>query len=78
MTEAYMFVVAFLIMGSLILGSMLGWVLREYMMYHHDRQYNQAPMHPEMYDLKGNVIPDEIIAFRFENLNFDSEIDDEL
>ena len=35
-------------------------------------------MHPEMYDLKGNVIPDEIIAFRFENLNFDSEIDEEL
>ena len=29
-------------------------------------------------DLKGNVIPDEIIAFRFENLNFDSEIDEEL
>lgn len=35
-------------------------------------------MHPEMYDLKGNIIPDEIIAFRFENVNFDSEIDDEL
>ena len=37
-----------------------------------------SEMHPEMYDLKGNVIPDEIIAFRFENVNFDSEIDDEL
>ena len=35
-------------------------------------------MHPEMYDLKGNIIPDEIIAFRFENLNFDNETEEEL
>ena len=27
-------VAAFLIVGSLLVGSMLGWVLREYMMYH--------------------------------------------
>ena len=35
-------------------------------------------MHPEMYDLKGNLIPDEIIAFRFENLDFlHEEIEEE-
>ena len=44
----------------------------------HKQRNDISEMHPEMYDLKGNVIPDEIIAFRFENLNFDSEIDDEL
>ena len=71
-----MFVVAFLIMGSLILGSMLGWVLREYKIYHQDRQYNQAPMHPEMYDEHGNVIADSLIAFKFDpNLTDDDDED---
>ena len=76
MTEAYMFVVAFLIMGSLILGSMLGWVLREYMMYNHDRQWKQPTMHPEMYDENGNVLPDSLIAFKFDpNLTDDDDED---
>ena len=76
MTEAYMFVVAFLIMGSLILGSMLGWVLREYMRYNHDRQWNQPTMHPEMYDENGNVLPDSLIAFKFDpNLNDEDDED---
>jgi hypothetical protein len=36
-------------------------------------------MHPEMYDERGNVIPDEIIAFRVENSDFlyDEELEDE-
>ncbi len=57
----------------LCVGGIIGWLYKE----HHQRT-NILDMHPEMYDLKGNVIPDEIIAFRFENLNFDSEIDEEL
>ena len=77
MTEAYMFVVAFLIIGSLILGSMLGWVLREYMMYNHDEQWNQPTMHPEMYDENGNVPPDSLIAFKFDpNLNDEDDAED--
>ena len=36
-------VAAFLIVGSLLVGSMLGWVLREYMMYHHDREPTVQP-----------------------------------
>ena len=59
-------VAAFLIVGSLLVGSMLGWVLREYMMYHHDRPSINAPTHPEMYDENGNIIPDSVIAFRFD------------
>jgi hypothetical protein len=58
---------SFLIFGALIVGSMLGWVLREYMMYHHDNQGPSATLHPEMYDEDGNIIPDSLIAFRFEN-----------
>ena len=57
----------------LFVGGIMGWLYKQ-----HQQRNDISEMHPEMYDLKGNVIPDEIIAFRFENLNFDSEIDDEL
>ena len=57
----------------LFVGGIIGWLYKE-----HKQRNDISEMHPEMYDLKGNVIPDEIIAFRFENLNFDSEIDEEL
>ena len=39
-------------------------------------QNQSAYAHPEMYDENGNLIPDEIVAVRFEN-NDDSEEDDE-
>jgi hypothetical protein len=46
-----------------IVGIMGGWVAREYMM-----NYQEGPqLHPEFFDTNGNVIPDEVIAFRFEN-----------
>ena len=51
----------------LIVGLLAGWVAREYMM-----NYQEGPkMHPEFFDNNGNVIPDEVIAFRFENENYD-------
>jgi hypothetical protein len=34
-------------------------------------------MHPEMFDENGNVIPDEILAVRFENNYDDDEEDDD-
>jgi len=46
-----------------IVGLILGWVAREYMM-----NYREIPRpHPEMFDNQGNLIPDEVIAFNFEN-----------
>ena len=57
----------------LFIGGIIGWLYKQ-----HQQKTDISEMHPEMYDLKGNVIPDEIIAFRFENVNFDSEIDEEL
>ena len=54
---------------------MLGWVLREYMFYHHDRPNINPPTHPEMYDEDGNILPDSLIAFRFLNENEDVEDD---
>jgi hypothetical protein len=54
---------SFLIILFFVVGSLLGWVAREYMM-----NYREIPrLHPEMYDHNGNIIPDEILAVRFEN-----------
>jgi hypothetical protein len=59
-----------------IVGVTLGWVAREYMM-----NYREIPRpHPEMFDSQGNLIPDEVIAFRFENYDnedYDNEEDDD-
>ena len=64
-------VVSFL---ALIVGGMVGWLARQ-------QAYESAYVaytHPEMFDQNGNVIPDEIVAVRFENDydNTDEEDDD--
>jgi len=52
-------------------GILGGWVMRDYMM-----NYREIPKpHPEMFDINGNLVPDEIVAFRFEN--YDEDYDDE-
>ena len=52
-------------------GILGGWVARDYMM-----NYREIPKpHPEMFDINGNLVPDEIVAFRFENN--DEDYDDE-
>ena len=49
-------------------GTLFGWAARDYMM-----NYREVPRpHPEMFDTQGNLIPDEVIAFRFEN-NYDED-----
>ena len=63
---------SFLTVLFLILGLVVGWTAREYMM-----NYREVPRpHPEMFDEQGNLIPDEVIAFNFENYHDDSEEDD--
>ena len=59
---------SFLTILFLIVGAIGGWVAREYMM-----NYQEIPrIHPEMFDSNGNILPDEIVAFRFEN-NYDND-----
>ena len=53
-------VVSFL---ALLLGGVIGWVAREHS-YETTPQYVYT--HPEMLDANGNLIPDEIVAVRFE------------
>ena len=51
-----------------LVGLLIGWVARDYMM-----NYREIPRpHPEMFDINGNLVPDEIVAFRFEN-NYDND-----
>ena len=48
------------------------WLARDYMM-----NYREIPRpHPEMFDPDGNLIPDEIVAFRFENYDDNNEEED--
>jgi len=56
----------------LLIGFLIGWVARDYMM-----NYREIPRpHPEMFDINGNLVPDEIVAFRFEN-NYDNDSEED-
>tara|TARA_B100001094_G_scaffold258933_1_gene258924 strand:- start:804 stop:1037 length:234 start_codon:yes stop_codon:yes gene_type:complete len=68
---------SFIVIVTAIVSGMLGWVLREYMFYHHDKPNIQVPTHPEMYDEHGNIIPDSVIAFRFDPTLDDEEDDND-
>ncbi len=47
----------------LLLGGVIG-----YLAYGHlQAQASQLPNHPEFYDEEGNVLPDEVLAIRFEH-----------
>ena len=63
-------VVSFL---ALLVGGMIGWMARQH-------SYETTPQvvynHPEMYDENGNLVPDEILAVRFEN-NYDTDTENE-
>jgi hypothetical protein len=52
-------------------GGMLGWLVKE-----HFYQTQPIYTHPEMFDQDGNIIPDQILAVRFEN-DYDDYDDDE-
>ena len=58
----------------LLIGLIGGWILREYLL-----NYQDSPrLHPEFFDQHGNVVPDEVVAVRFEECLFeDSEEEDE-
>tara|TARA_E500000331_G_scaffold338311_1_gene367399 strand:- start:3652 stop:3879 length:228 start_codon:yes stop_codon:yes gene_type:complete len=63
-------VVSFL---ALLVGGMIGWMARQH-------SYETTPQivytHPEMFDENGHVVPDEIVAVRFEQ-TYDNEEDED-
>jgi hypothetical protein len=52
-------------------GGIVGWLAKEY--FH---QIQSVYTHPEMFDQNGNILPDEILAVRFEN-NYDTDEDED-
>jgi len=59
---------------ALLVGGMIGWLAREH-------SYETTPQnvytHPEMYDENGNLIPDEIVAVRFEKNDTNEDEEDD-
>ena len=64
---------SFLLIGFLLVGVIGGWVARDYMLNYQEN----SQVHPEMFDQNGNLVPDEIVAFRFENHDNNDEDDDD-
>jgi hypothetical protein len=58
----------------LLIGGIVGWLWKEHVVY---TTPQQVFVHPEMFDSNGNIIPDEILAVRFENDYDDEEILDD-
>ena len=48
----------------LVVGTVVGWLAKDYVL---QRDSKYIPLHPEMFDENGQVIPDEVLAVRFEN-----------
>ena len=69
------YVIAFTVMFTLLffmVGSIIGWLT-----YRHLLETRPPYLHPEFFDENGQVIPDEVVAVRFEEGYFDDEEDDE-
>lgn len=56
-----------------VVGGIIGWMLKQYQF---EKLYMNPNMHPEMFDANGNILPDEILAIRFEN-DYDEHEDEE-
>ena len=59
---------------ELLVGGMIGWMARQHS-YETTPQYMWT--HPEMLDENGNLVPDEIVAVRFENYDTTEDNDEE-
>jgi len=51
-----------------------GWIFKQYQV---ERIYGIQNIHPEFLDSNGNIIPDEVLAVRFEEGFFEDEYYDE-
>lgn len=63
------FIVTFTIMLVLLfftVGGIIGWLASRHLL-----ETSPAFIHPEFMDENGNIIPDEILAVRFENYDYD-------
>lgn len=69
------YVITFSVMFTLLffmVGSIIGWLT-----YRHLLESRPPYLHPEFFDENGQVIPDEVVAVRFEEGYFDYDEEDE-
>ena len=69
LTFTTLFCVMFLMIG--LIG---GWIFKQYQV---ERIYGIRNIHPEFFDNNGNIIPDEVLAVRFEEGFFDNDDDED-
>ena len=74
-TTAILVIFSMMCFTFLILGGIIGWLAQQN--NYVKMQSQVAYSHPEMYDENGNIIPDEIVALRFENDNSEEDDDEE-
>jgi hypothetical protein len=70
------YVITFTIMFTLLffmVGSIIGWLT-----YRHLLESRPPYLHPEFFDENGQVIPDEVVAVRFEEGYFDDDDDEDV
>jgi hypothetical protein len=65
LTFSVMFSIMFLLIG--LVG---GWIFKQYQI---ENLYGVKNIHPEFFDNNGNIVPDEVLAVRFEEGFFDEE-----
>lgn len=70
LTFTSLFCVMFLFIG--LIG---GWIFKQYQF---ERIYGIRNIHPEFFDTNGNLVPDEVLAVRFEEGYFDDEEEEEI
>ena len=74
LTAVVVIMTAFMIVGALMMGVLIGWVWKANV----DATAYEVPadMHPEMFDQYGRLLPDELIAVRFETEEYDEKKED--
>jgi len=75
-TPYILFFTAIGIIGAAVLGFIIGWFGNE-IVYQFLSKNSIQPLHPEMFDANGNLVPDEILAVRFENSENHEDYEDE-
>ncbi len=72
MTAATITIFSLITFQFLLVGGIIGYIVNEQL----QRQVLPFNLHPEMLDEYGNVLPDEILAVRFEN-DYETQDNDE-
>ena len=77
MSETLVLSLTMTILGSaisLLVGGVIGWIARQVTL---ENTPQTVYAHPEMFDENGNLMPDEIVAVRFEKNDNNEETEED-